>query len=363
MTQLSAKTSEAAADSSPEQGARLIPQAAQAQEELGLLKNSAKDAFLSVAPGLAEVEARIRSRLYSSSDELSEISTYLLELGGKRIRPLLTLLSAKLFGLNKPDSRLIDAAAGIELIHMATLLHDDIIDESPKRRNQTSAFVKFGMPPTLLAGDFLLARAYGLCGHLGSFVIKETEQACVELSEGELIEGTLSPERKLSLENYRDVVSKKTASLFALAGCVGTHLSGASEANVSLLKNFGIAAGVAFQMVDDILDIAADEDLLGKPAGTDLRQKTPSLINVLWLESGDPQALAFFKEEKPSATLCKETVAYLSHGSIIEQARELAAKQAAEANSLLMQVNAPQLDATARQHLLSIVDYTLERCS
>lgn len=340
-----------------------IPITAREQDQLGLLQVSAKAAFLAAAPGLELVKRRIRSRIISEAPALSEISDYLLRLGGKQIRPLLALLSGRLFGMHVASAELIDAAAGIELIHTATLLHDDIIDEAPKRRNQTSALVKFGMAPTLLTGDFLLTRAFGLCAHLGSFIVSATEEACVELSEGELLEGTLGPGKSLSVEDYVEIVGKKTASLFALAGKVGSHLAGASEHDVAVMGKFGRAAGTAFQMVDDILDISADEDLLGKPAGTDLRQKTPSLVNVLWLQSGDKSAIEFFNKPKPDPESCRAAVTYLKTSDVLTEARFLAKNYASKASSLLSELSKDCSDCETKDHLLALVEYTLERCS
>jgi octaprenyl-diphosphate synthase len=264
-----------------------FPQSAQREEQLGQLKKSAKQTFVSASSALRSVEQRIREKIAEQESPFTEIATYLLDLGGKRIRPLLTILCARLFNMHEPSEKLVDVAAGVELVHMATLLHDDIIDQSPTRRNKASAFAKFGVAPTLLAGDFLLARAFGLCTNVDSFVIQETEQACVALSEGELLEGTLEPGRVLVFDDYVDIVSKKTAALFALAALSGAHIAGAEMAEVEQMRQFGLRVGVAFQMIDDILDITANEDLLGKPAGTDLRQRTPSLVNVMWLASGD----------------------------------------------------------------------------
>ncbi len=170
---------------------------------------------------LQRVEAQIRETFRSDAETLTKISEYLLALGGKRIRPLLAIVSGRLFGMDTPSSELVAAAAGIELIHMATLLHDDIIDQSPTRRSRDSAYRAFGLPNSLITGDFLLARAFGLCAHLYTFVIEATERACVELTEGEILEGHLGSGTAVSLEDYLGVVKRKTASLFALAGSVG----------------------------------------------------------------------------------------------------------------------------------------------
>lgn len=326
------------------------------------LREASKSLFFSAAPGLALIEARIRSRFVSEAEQLQQISLYLLELGGKRVRPLLALLSAKLFGMKVPSEQLVDAASGIELIHMATLLHDDIIDQSPRRRNKESAFFRYGFTPTLLAGDFLWVRAFGLCAHLGDFIVSATERACVELTEGELLEGKLSVETPTSIEEYISIISKKTGSLFALATAVGAHCAGASEAETTLLKSFGEDAGIAFQMIDDILDITADENLLGKPSGTDLRQRTPSLVNILWLASSDPKAQDFFAGSPPTEEEAIASIQALKESSVIEEARSFAQQYAERAKSHLSALSAQRIDEGVRADLFTLLDYTLERC-
>lgn len=331
------------------------------QDRLGLLKLSVKAAFMGGAPALRDVENRIRETLSSEANILTEISTYLLELGGKRMRPLLTILVSQLFKMEKPSKELIDAAAGIELIHMATLLHDDIIDQSPLRRSKPSAYSQFGLTPTLLSGDFLLVRAFGLCAMLDDFVIKETEKACIALTEGEVNEGLLTDGNIPTLDAYLDVVEKKTASLFALSSVVGAYISGASEEDITKLRVFGKYAGIAFQMIDDILDITADEDLLGKPAGTDLRQKTPTLVNLIWLEEEPEKAANFFSRESSEDEI-KETLAYLSRSSVINKARLKAKDYAGRATNALLSIPENSIDTKVRSQLFSLLDYTLERC-
>lgn len=333
---------------------------ASVSENQSSLKDAIRDAFLGVAADLEKIENRITSVFPSDARELTEISKYLLALGGKRVRPLLALLAAKLCGMKTPSTSLIDTAAGIELIHMATLLHDDIIDESTTRRHKTSAFIKFGLPATLLTGDFLLVRAFGLCARLDQFIIENTERACIELTEGEILEGKIT-DRPISLENYVTIVGKKTAALFALAAASGAHCAGASEAVVEQLRSFGWHAGVAFQMIDDILDVTADEDLLGKPSGADLRQQTPSLVNVLWLASGDTKAKAFFTSALPNSEMAKRAVQYLKTSPIIDQARTLATEYATKANLALTEIKGPGFDDNVRSHLLALVEYTLSR--
>lgn len=340
----------------------LLPKTASSLLRQGLLGNAIKDAFLSAAPGLQAVEQRVTQSLVSDAALLTEISGYLQQLGGKRVRPLMTILTAKLFGQSEPSSELIEAAAGIELIHMATLLHDDIIDQSPTRRSKPSAYHQYGLTSTLLTGDFLLVRAFGLCAKLDTFVIEATEAACVALTEGELLEGKLSPERQLSLDEYLNIIDKKTASLFCLSAKVGAHLAGAHREEVELLADFGTQAGIAFQAIDDILDVVADEDLLGKPAGADLRQHTPSLVNILWLASGDAKARAFFSTSESSTEQCAEALTFLRSSTVIEQAREIARKHAEEALAKLRAIASDRIDSNTRSQLEALVEYTLDRC-
>ena len=345
-----------------QQAISLLPETARKQHRLGLLKHSFQALFLTGSDGLRLVENRIGLLLASDAQPLEDISRYLLKLGGKRVRPLLAVLSGKLFGMGTPSPQLIDVAAGIELIHMATLLHDDIIDESPTRRSQPSAFVKFGMPHTLLTGDFLLVKAFGLCARLDRFIVEATEDACIRLTEGEVLEGRIDPSRALDLAEYINIVSKKTGSLFALAGAVGAHLAGASEENRSHLFEFGLNAGIAFQMIDDILDVTADEDLLGKPAGTDLKQRTPSLVNLLWLQSGDSQARRYFTSTSDDVDECYDALEALRVSPIIDDARRIATQYANMANASLSKATGDSVVPQIRSQLLALVEYTLERC-
>ena len=321
-----------------------------------------RSAFETARPMLELVEQRVISCLTSDARVLTEIASYLLQQGGKRIRPLLTILSGRLFGMRMPSSSLIDVAAGIELIHMATLLHDDIIDQSPLRRSQPSAYKLYGLTKSLLAGDFLLVRAFGLCSHLDSFIVDATEKACVELTEGETLEGTLNPADHRSLDDYFVIVRKKTASLFALSCLVGAHLAEADQTHVIRLRSFGKNAGMAFQIVDDILDIVADEGLLGKPAGTDLRQKTPSIINLLWLRSEDPAAREFFGKEQITEQDCREAINRLKQSSIINEAIRLARGFCERAHEELRLIDGPFVDETSRLQLEALLSYTLNRC-
>ncbi|MDR2338034.1 MAG: polyprenyl synthetase family protein [Deltaproteobacteria bacterium] len=310
------------------------------------------------------VDNKIISCFASSSPTIFEITNYLFKIGGKRFRPLLILLSARLFGMQTPSDKIIIACASIELIHMATLLHDDIIDKSATRRGHESAYKKFGLPASLLAGDFLLVRAFGLsCYTLDEKLIKYTEKACLSLTEGEELEGTITGDKWKSYEEYLDIIQKKTASLFSLACATGAYFAGATEEQTKILEQFGQLLGTAFQIIDDILDILADEKDFGKPLGTDLKQRTPSIVNILWLESGDLRAKEFFNCEQPQTMqMIEETILYLRNSNIVIRAKEIANQFAELAKTELDKLD-EGIDFEVKQEFLRLLDKTLNRCA
>ncbi|MFM1846593.1 MAG: hypothetical protein RL417_67 [Pseudomonadota bacterium] len=319
-------------------------------------------AALSALKGLDKVESLIEEKLVSEAPLLHEIPQYLLTLGGKRMRPVLSLMMARALGQTTPSTALIDVAAGIELIHMATLLHDDIIDRSPLRRHQASPFVKYGLESTLLSGDFLLVRAFSLCARLDQFVIDATERACIELTEGEILEVPLDKGAH-SIESSITIARKKTASLFWLATRTAAHLSGASAEVVEHCSLFGEKLGIAFQILDDILDVVASEDLLGKKSGIDIREKKPSLVNVMWLRSGAASAQILRQSGPIAEDIVERAVGELRRSPVVQEAREMALRYTAEALAALefIEKNTPNADPTTLGHLRTLIDYTVER--
>lgn len=315
---------------------------------------------------LAAVEEIIRSKLSSDASLLEEIPQYLLELGGKRMRPVLTLLAARALGIEKAPTALLEVAAGIELIHMATLLHDDIIDNADMRRHKASPLVKFGAAETLLAGDFLLVRAFSLCARLDREIIDATERACVHLTEGEILEVPLYKQahtRQSSLE----IADKKTAALFELAAYSAAHITTGKPAVAEAFARFGQALGIAFQILDDILDVTSDADLLGKPSGTDIRERKPAMVNIIWLESGAPLARRLLEAPKEDSAseqaFIDQAVAELRSSNVIQEARALAISYTDVARSSLQEglALADSYNEEAAAALESIIEYTVER--
>lgn len=318
--------------------------------------------------GIKECEELIKSKFDSQSELLFKIPTYLFDLGGKRIRPVLTLLSGKASGQSPLKTELIQVAAGIELIHMATLLHDDIIDKSPVRRHEVSAYLKYGVPATLLAGDFLLVRAFSLCAHLDRFIVNATEQACVELTEGEIDEIPLN-QGHLELSQGIEIARKKTAALFKLGGLSAAFLSDLPGSGIQAMGEFGESLGIAFQILDDILDVTSNEDTLGKRAGQDIRERKPSIVNLLWQRSPSILAQSLCKtpeNEEHEDQFVREALRELnddSRSNVVAEAKALAigyADNAREAlNAALSQANS--YDPRAKSRLEELVDYTVAR--
>ena len=318
-------------------------------------------------PGMAAVEELIGAKIQCEAASLTDISAYLLTLGGKRIRPILALLTACACGSETPRPALIEVAAGIELIHMATLLHDDIIDHSPLRRHKPSAYAQYGLGDTLLTGDFLLVRAFGLCARLDRQIIDWTEEACVHLTEGEILEVSLT-QKNHTIESSIEIARKKTAALFRLAAACGSYL--ALENNpqrmgaVKAFSEFGEALGIGFQILDDILDVISDESLLGKKSGTDLRERKPSLVNVLWLESGDLEAqfLRAAPGDNDEATIAR-ALETLKSSPVIDDAKARAHGYANKARESLQEglIAAGQEQSDWAKALHALIDFSIER--
>ena len=314
---------------------------------------------------LARVEEKIREVLASEARLLRDIPLYLHSLGGKRIRPALCLLTARALGLAAATPALIDIAAGMELIHMATLLHDDIIDNSMLRRHHPSALAKYGMSATLLAGDFLYVRAFGLCSKLDRLIIDETERACVELTEGEVLETSLAVEPH-TIESSLDICRKKTAALFRLAALSGAHLAGAGSEATRHMAAFGEHVGIAFQILDDILDVTSTKEVLGKEPGIDIRERKPSVVNVLWLRSGDPLAAQLRSpgSREEDDHFVPAALSALAASPAIAEARRLAEEFVTAARKDLGAAKASAGTVSPEISVLdALLDYTLSRAS
>jgi octaprenyl-diphosphate synthase len=239
-----------------------------------------------VQQDLARVEERLAAELTSREARLEEIARHLVRAGGKRVRPLVVLLvfdATSVPGRARRDDA-VEAAVALELIHSATLLHDDIIDGGETRRGQPSALQRFGLADTLVAGDFLFCRAFALCARFEAEVVRWAAEACLSLTEGEVLQGRHRRDPAVTVADYDEIILRKTASLFAVGAKTAAHLAGAAPTVVEAMAACGQHVGLAFQMRDDLLDVQGHPAETGKPRGIDLRDGNPSLPIVLALE-------------------------------------------------------------------------------
>jgi geranylgeranyl pyrophosphate synthase len=280
-----------------------------------------------VEEDLAQVEARLADELVSRESRLHDIARHLVSAGGKRIRPIVVLL---VFHAAAAPSRMhgrrrdaIEVAVALELIHSATLLHDDIIDGGDTRRGRPSAVRAFGLADTLVAGDFLFSRAFALCARFEPEVVRWAADACVKLTEGEIMQGRFRHNPTVTLEDYLEIIHRKTASLFAAGGRTAAHLGGGAPALTDAMATCGRHIGLAFQVSDDLLDVVGSSAATGKPCGIDLRDGNPSLPIVLALRS-DPELARLFATPHPGAAEIERGLARIRRADILGAVTERA---------------------------------------
>ncbi len=310
-----------------------------------------------VGDELQGVERRLSELLRSREERLTEIARYLIGAGGKRVRPAVTLLVFRACGgTNVRDA--IDVAVALELIHSASLLHDDIIDGNQVRRGRASARRKFGVAETLVTGDFLFSRAFQICGRFDERLVDWAAEACVALTEGEIMQGRFRRNPRVTYDAYLDIIARKTASLFEVGAKTAAYLAESDDTVVDALARCGRHVGLTFQMIDDLLDVTASEATLGKPVGLDVRDGNPSLPLVLAVAEDDEVARLFAKPE-----LSEEDVgamlARLRRPDVIERGHRLALEHAGIARDALGAL----ADSPFRQHLESLIDQLVERAS
>jgi len=247
------------------------------------------------APEMARVNAEIAARMRSEHTKLiPQVAAHLIGAGGKRLRPLLTLAAAKLCGYAGDNHVLL--ATAVEFIHNATLLHDDVVDESARRRGRPTANTVFGPKPSVLVGDFLFARSFQLMVETGSVaVLGVLSNAAAVIVEGEVLQLAAANSLAGGEDVYFQVIRGKTAALFEAAAQAGGMVAGASAAQVAALAAYGDALGVAFQIVDDLLDYGGASAALGKDAGDDFREGKATLPVLLAFARGDAAAQAFWR--------------------------------------------------------------------
>ncbi|MEX0348793.1 MAG: polyprenyl synthetase family protein [Paracoccaceae bacterium] len=241
------------------------------------------------------VNTLIRARMASRhAPRIPEVTAHLVEAGGKRLRPMLTLAAARLFGYSSDHH--VKLAATVEFIHTATLLHDDVVDESGQRRGRPTANLLWDNKSSVLVGDYLFARSFQLMVETGSLrVLDILANAAATIAEGEVLQMTTASNLATDEEVYLQVVRGKTAALFSAATEVGGVISGASDAQVQALYDFGDALGVAFQIADDLLDYQGDAKTTGKNVGDDFRERKLTLPVIKAVAQATEEERAFWQ--------------------------------------------------------------------
>lgn len=243
-----------------------------------------------IAKDMEDVDSVIRRKLHSQVALIQQVSEYIIHSGGKRLRPALVVLSAGLF--NYSGSHHHNLAAVVEFIHTATLLHDDVVDDSKLRRNQATANALFGNAASVLVGDFLYSRAFQMMVEVGNMRVMEVlADATNTIAEGEVLQLLNCRDPNVEEENYLRVIRYKTAKLFEAAARLGAILGGATPAEEEALAAYGMHLGTAFQLVDDLLDYSGDDQDTGKNLGDDLAEGKPTLPLIFAIRAGtDAQA-------------------------------------------------------------------------
>ncbi|HEU4424833.1 MAG TPA: polyprenyl synthetase family protein [Pilimelia sp.] len=319
------------------------------------------DVEASVSATLTAIETDLRETVTSADPMVTEAALHLVEAGGKRFRPLLVALGAH-FG-DPGERNVVSAALVVELTHLATLYHDDVMDEAPVRRGAPSANSRWTNSVAILVGDYLFARAADIAASLGPEAVRIQAHTFSRLVHGQIAE-TVGPRNGDDpIRHYLDVIAQKTGSLIATSARFGGMFGGAEPAHVAALAGYGEVIGVAFQLSDDLLDIASDRGQSGKTPGTDLREGVSTLPVLYALASDETDAAAVRLRGILSAgpvtdeARHAEALGLLRESAALKRARETVRTYAEEARAHL----AVLPDISPRRALESLCDFIAER--
>jgi octaprenyl-diphosphate synthase len=257
-------------------------------------KASLKLLFDLVSDDMAGVNRIIMDKARSDVDLIPELARHLIDSGGKRLRPMLTLASARMCGYEGGDH--VQLAASVEFMHTATLLHDDVVDESDLRRGKKSARILWGNEASVLVGDFLLGQAFKMMVDVGSLeALRILSNAAAVIAEGEVMQLIASKNTETNEDEYLAIIIAKTAALFSAAGEVGAVLAERPKTEQAALRSYGKNLGIAFQLLDDVLDYSGDQEQLGKSVGDDFREGKITLPVVLSFRRGNDENRKFWR--------------------------------------------------------------------
>lgn len=315
-----------------------------------------------IADRLVAVEEGLRASVATSDDMVSWTARHLMDAGGKRVRPLLVLLAASLGDAHRPE--VADAAVLVELTHLASLYHDDVMDSASTRRGAESAHLLWGNNVAILTGDFLFARASALSARIGVDAVRLHADTFERLCLGQLHETVGPTADDDPFTHYISVLSDKTASLLSLAGQLGALLSGAPAGTAEIMQRYGEKVGVAFQLADDVLDLGSDSLTSGKTPGIDLREGVPTMPTLLIRrrakDSPDPRTEEIIDRldgDLSSDEALAQLVLMLRDDPALDDTRALAHRTAGEAIDILSELP----EGTVRDALTTFTRTLVER--
>lgn len=313
-----------------------------------------------VAGELKEVERILKTHLDSNVPLVNEVVQYIIQNGGKRLRPLLTLLSARLSGYQGNAAPRLGAA--MEMIHTASLLHDDVVDDAPLRRGHPSAKAKWGNSISILVGDFFWCKMSQIIVDHGSIkILKVVTQSITRTTEAQILEITKQSDFAMDQETYLKIIRGKTAALMAACSQIGGILGGVSESYEEALKRYGFDLGIAFQLTDDILDYSSKEESFGKNRGSDLREGRLTFPLIVALKRAAPEEAQLIKDslltDRIEPDRFKKILTLIDRYDGFGETRKLARKFVDQAKGHLE----PFKHSLEKESLLGLADYSMER--
>ncbi|HEX6541197.1 MAG TPA: polyprenyl synthetase family protein [Ktedonobacterales bacterium] len=316
--------------------------------------------FSGIESDLDIVDATFYERATSGLEMLNSAAAHVLRTPGKRLRTALTLLSGKL--LTYRFEKLLPLSVAFEMVHLATLVHDDIIDHATTRRGLPTVNARHGNGVAILLGDYLFARTAGLIADVEDFRVDHLfSDTVASVCEGTILELLSARQADLSVEHYIDRISRKTACLMAACCKGGAIVGGGTDAQIALLDEYGLNLGIAFQIIDDVLDYIGTEDIIGKPAGNDLRQGLVTLPLIYALknqQNGHVERVEqILRSETPPDGEVRGIVEWIAASPAITEALDLARHYSARARALLSEFPA----SPEREVLEHLVDFVVDR--
>jgi len=306
------------------------------------------------------VDKVIRSRLHSEVALVSQVGEYIVNSGGKRLRPALVMLSAQALGYK--GSHHYDLAAVVEFIHTATLLHDDVVDDSELRRGQATASALFGNSASVLVGDFLYSRAFQMMVEVGDMRVMETlAEATNIIAEGEVLQLLNCHDASVDSENYLRVIYCKTAKLFEASMRIGAILCKVDKSIEQAVAQYGIHLGTAFQLIDDVLDYSGDAKEIGKNLGDDLAEGKPTLPLIYAIQHGNTAQAEVVRKaiEQGDIALFDEVLQVVQQTGALEYTRQQAKREVVAASDAI----AILPESAYKTSLLELAEFSVSRTS